>query len=379
MSAYPHRITYAIGNEGRWRFFPEIDRYDIACDMLDPADAISLSVPFRKDVWELVRGDNLVNVWIDDQRVFSGIIDDRERTVSREGSQVAFTARDKVGRLIDESAPLIRLEGLGIVDLAVRLVEGDLKVETSNATNRRLVTGAGGKRIAREPAIDRGATAKRKVEPGESKWAVLHHFLEEARLLAWASADGSTLVIGRPNYQQPAQWTFAVPAHDDLDAGGILSYRRKESLAERYSRIDVLRTIPGSEEEYGERLRQRGTARNGPAADGTGRDFRLPKRLTIRDDRGRAGSADDRARQEMAERDAGGNEVAISVWGHGQRPHAAAAPALYTFDTIADVDDQEIRERGAWYVTSVRYQGSKDEGQRTDLRMVPIGTDLRMA
>ena len=112
MTAPKHRVTYAIGTENDWRFFPEVNRYEIAADMLDPVDAISLVVPWSPDVWALTKPDNSVAVWIDDQCVFSGVIDDQDRDVSREGSTVSIAARDRMGRMVDESAPLISLAGL---------------------------------------------------------------------------------------------------------------------------------------------------------------------------------------------------------------------------------------------------------------------------
>jgi prophage tail gpP-like protein len=379
MSAYPHRVTYAIGNEGDWRFFPEIDRYDIACDMLDPSDGVQLVVPWSADVWALTKGDNQLNIWIDEQRVFSGIIDDRERNVSRSGSTVSISARDKAGRLVDESAPLIRFEGLGIVDLAQKLAGSLFQVTTSNATNRRLVTGRGGKTTTREPAIDRTPKAARKVEPGDSKADVLKHFLELGELIAWATSDGKSLVIGKPNYQQPVQWAFTISKPSSWNTTDVISYARRQSQAERYARIDAIGTLRGSEEDFGEKVRHRGSAKNGPNADGTGKDFRLPKRLIVHDDRMRAGGANDRAKREMAERDAAGNGATLEVWGHGRQPPGGTGMAIFAFDTLADIDDQEIPERGTWFLTAVRYMGGKDEGQTSELKMVPIGTDLRMA
>jgi prophage tail gpP-like protein len=370
-----HRVTYAIGNREGWRFFPEINAYDVACDILTPSDGVTLTVPWSSDVWRLIGGDNQVNIWIGNQRVFSGIIDGRDRNLSREGATATFTARDKVGRLLDESAPLIRLEGLGIVDLGVKLFGSLLKIDTSNASNRRLITGPAGKTAAREPAIDRGPQAKRKVEPGETKWAVFSHFLEEGRLLAWATADGSSLVVGRPNYQQKPQWSFVIDGWPG--DGSVIDYVRRESQADRFSRIDVL--VGRFSRKNGNLISQRGVARNGPADDGTGVDFRFPKRLIVKDDRVREATPDARAAREMAERDAGKDEILLTTWGHGQVRRGGAAAALYAFDTVADVDDREIPERGSWYLTSVRYTGDKESGQRTSLRMVPIGTDLRMA
>lgn len=378
-----HKVTIAIGNANRWGYVPQIRDYDFSSDMMEATDAFSLQLPTTSELWALSKPDNAINVFIDNIRVYSGIIDDRIRRLSKaEGSLIQINGRDKVGRLVDESAPLIQFAGLGIVDLAQKLCEDLLSVTTSNATNRRLIAGGASRKVTSEPPIERGKQAPKKVDPGETRWQVLQHFLEESGLLAWATADGSGLVIGKPNYTQSPLWSFLVakPNSSRAHEHNVMDLDYRDALAERYSTITAVGATKGSKSSYGSGVTQnRGTATNGPGPDGIGKDFRLKKRLIVQDD-GIHSPADaaKRAVREMAERDSHGKEIILATPGHGQREKPGGPVSLFTFDTIARVDDEEIDEAADWYVTGVRYSGDRSAGQRTTLRMIPVGSDLRM-
>lgn len=379
-----HNVSIAIGDAARWQWVDAVEGYSIAIDMLRPADAVTLRLPASLDMWELCKPDKRVNVFIDGTRVFSGIIDERKRTLRKsEGSLIEISARDKVGRLIDESAPLITYRGLGIVDLARKLASPLFDVTTSNASNRRLIVGPRLRQHSKEPPIDTGKGMKRKVQPGESIWQVLHFFLEESALLAWSSADGKNLIIGRPNYTQPAQWFFVSAGRDSRRAldTNVMEVEHVESFAERYSLIIAVGSKPGTATQYGNSVTGlRGIWKDGPNADGTGADFAIRKRLIVSDDGvGSTKGAQDRADREAAERNATGRRMRLVVAGHGHSFGDQQQPALYAVDTIARVIDEEIELEEDWFITGLRFRGSRSSGQTTDLDLVPVGTDLRMA
>jgi prophage tail gpP-like protein len=370
----PHEISIAVGNEASWQWSNAVDSYDFTSDMLAAADSFRLRFRFDADMWNLCEKDNAVQVFIDGVRVYYGLIDDRERLKARGKNEIEIAGRDRGGRLLDESAPLFSLRGLGILDLARKIVPSPLKVVASNLENRRLLVGPRLKSHSKEPAIDTGKGAKRKVEPGESRWQILQHFLEEAGCLAWVTADGRSLVVGKPNYQQQPQWVFLCPKDDSPNAsqGNVLELRRRESIAERYSKITVVGAYPNST----------GTSyswRDGPNDDGTGKTFRVPKRLIVQDDGiGSQKAAKTRAEREAAERDGQGTTLSIVVPGHGISFGDGSRPEVYCFDTIANVVDEDIGADERWYITRCTYSGSKSGvGQRTEIEMVPVGTDLR--
>lgn len=370
----PHEISIAVGNESAWQWSNAVDSYDFTSDMLAAADSFRLRFRFDREMWNLCEKDNAVQVFIDGVRVYYGLIDDRDRFKARGKNEIEIAGRDRGGRILDESAPLLSLRGLGIVDLAKKLAPSPLKVVTSNLENRWLLVGPKLKSHSKEPAIDTGRGAKRKVEPGESRWQILQHFLEEAGCLAWVTADGRSLVIGKPNYQQQPQWIFVCPSADSPNAneGNVLELHRHESIAERYAKITVVGAYPNSTgTSY--------TWRDGPNADGTGKTFRVPKSLIVQDDGiGSAKAAKARAEREAAERDGQGKTLRLVVPGHGARGADGERTSIYCFDTIANVVDEDIEADERWYVTRCTYSGSKSPvGQRTELEMVPVGTDLR--
>lgn len=376
---FPHVIRIAVGDENRWQWTQAIESYEIVADMMEVSDGTRMRFRFERELWDMCKPDRGVNVFIDDVQVFSGLIDERLRTKKKGTNEIEISARDKAGRMLDESARLIKLRGLGIVDLATKLVSPLLSVTTSNATNRRIVVGPRLKQHSKEPAIDTGKGAKKKVEPGETVWQVLSHFLEEGNLIAWCTADGKQLVLGKPNYQQQPQWRFMVPSagSPNVAEGNVEEIERKESIADRYSIVVAVGAHPGSTGRVG-------IAKNGPNADGTGLDFRVRKRLIVKDDGiGSAGDAKKRAEREMQERDGRGKSLVLRVPGHGATFGPEQRPALFAFDTIATVVDEDIDAVEDWYITRVVWSGKKGDGpgagQRTELGCVPVGTDLRIA
>lgn len=363
--------------------------YSISNDMLSAADDFSLTVaPMTREIWQALAPDSEVQVFIDGTRVLSGFIDDRVRTASKDGgSLLRVSGRDRGGRLVDESMDLTTFSGLTLRDLAKRISAPWFDdVVFSNADNRTLVRGRKGRKAAAygEPTPAQGilekSKAPKKVEPGEQRWSVLAPFLEAAQLLAWSSADGKHLIVGKPNYQQEAQFSFLIPARDSLhpQLANVEDYERIDSVADRYSSIRVVGASRGNARDYGRSVTARtAVVTDGSGPDGTGKDFRHRKNLIIADDDIRnTADAEARARREMLLRNARGQVIKLTVPGHSQRYEHNAFPTLFAFDTIAEVIDEEIGERGRYLITDVEFTSSKSSGAMTRMTLVPEGTEL---
>jgi hypothetical protein len=80
----------------------------------------------------------------------------------------------------------------------------------------------------------------------------------------------------------------------------------------------------------------------------------------------------------MAQRDQTRTVLKVTVDGHGQRYNSSSREAIYAFDTIADVFDEELDEGARMYITAVEFAGSKGSGETTTLTMVPVGTELSL-
>jgi prophage tail gpP-like protein len=367
--------------------------YEIDLDMLELADAWSVSLAFDRKAWQWAAPDNPIVIECNGRPVVTGLIDESTRRVDKSGgSLLELQGRDRGGRLVDSAAPLLDLTGLGIQDLARELVTaiGGFalfpRVELQNATNRRLMVGGGGgrARTSREPAIDTSPDrSDRRVRPGQTRAQILEDWLTQAGLLGWSSADGSTFVVGRPNYDQEPQFELRVPAPGSARRrdGNVLAMSSRETSGDRYSRIIVLGSGAGNARNFGSNVQRRGVALQGPNPDGTGRSFTLPKDLIIVDDDLRSqAAAQARADHEMALRESLAAQITATVRGHSQPVGATGARANFAADTLVRVVDEEIDAPGNprdWLITRVHFTGGRD-GRTSTLTMVPRGTDLRM-
>lgn len=375
----PHEIVIEVGAPERgWVRARGGEAYAVSLDLLTAADAVALRFPFRRELWDAARPDNEVRVLVDGACYVHAIIDSRTFSTGK-GDQVSIAGRDIMGRLVDESAPLITYDGLGIVDLVERMLPPGptrnglaQRVATSNARNRQLVGRAGDARG--EPAIvPRQRAQERKVNAGETQWSVLHHFLEEAGWLATASGDGTEIVIMRPNFLQVPRYAFV---YNGPGAAGnnVEECTLREDLADSFSSITALgrpRDSAGKRSKHGWRS---STWKDHDTADGTGRRFRRRKQLIVHDDG--ATDMEARAKREARERDADANTLQVTMRGHAFA--GADGPVFYYPDTVALVALDVVGVRGLWYVTTVRLTGDARDGQRTELDLVPLGTDLRM-
>ncbi len=385
-----HDVQVVLGGENDPKAVAEVEATMVVNDMLELADEFELAFPWTKELWELSKPDTEAEVYIDGSRVLTGYIEDRVRTAGRSsGSSITISGRDRGGRLIDESAPLVTFADLGIADLAEKLVAPWFEtVSLSNARNRALIRGRGRRLagVSSEPPILAGKNVQRKVEPGESRAQVLTHLLEEAGYLGWSSADGREFIIGEPNYSQAPQWHFFFGAAGSARGAeiNVEELEFTESVGDRYSIIEACGSSRGDASNYGRNvLRYRGVYRDSTLTpDGVGGTFRHRKRLLVSDQDVRSAKmAQERAEREAAVRNASGIKLELTVGGYGQQllgAPSSAAPAIYCFDTVARWEDEEAEIDGDFYITKVEFTEDRSGGQQTKLSLVPVGTELRI-
>jgi len=408
--------------------------YTISVDMLQPADAFTMSVRFTQEAWELLTLDQEITVCVDSTKILTGYIDEREKVSEPGGgTTIQISGRDKTGRLVDESSPLFQYGGLRLRELAERIVgirdDADPIFESvtlTNTRNRSLLrnvrsrkakevqepvlnsivgtfrplAGTFGyeipeitvgptqlRKIERPPIIDpgiyTGRAAQKKVPPGTSRWGVLEGFLREARLLAWSTGDGKELFIGLPNYDQDLQYMFFEASAESTNRDETnCAIRIRHSNAERYSRITAVGASKATGASYGSNVSKRmAVVFDNPenTTDGTGISFRRRKALIVADDSIKnARDALERAEREKLERDANAVEVVVNAPGHSQQRAAGVEPSLFTVDTMARVIDEDTKTKADMLVTAVEYRQSRDEGTTTELRLVPRGTLLQL-
>lgn len=196
------------------------ERYDIDSDLMTPADAwhVELAQTEIKLPPSVEIGAG-VQVRVGGQTVLSGLLDDREHGVTKNGHSLMLSGRDAAGVLIDCSAPIFSAQKLDLEQIVAKVVR-PLSIRKIRISAEKLLT--------RE---------KVNVEPGDTAWDALKHAAEANGLWPWVDPDG-TLVVGGPDYTTPVVDTLVMR----LDGRGnnIEQVAEKRSQVPRYSDMTVL-------------------------------------------------------------------------------------------------------------------------------------------
>lgn len=377
MSTFPpvHRVSIVVDGS-------EVSRplsYEITNSLLDASDSFSFVGAWSREMWELCRTDRPVRVIIDGTTRITGYIDSR-RKQSSDGT-ITITGRDKIGRMVQESAPQVNFSGLTLKSLAEKIAIAPhlfQSVVFSNAKNRKVLRGKGHKaRDSGHVYVDQAVGTR--IEPGQARMAVLNDLLEQAAYSAWSSGDGRQLIIGQPDYRQEVQYRFVQAAQGSSRSSNVEDMSIEDSVADRFSRYLYLGAGPGTDANYGIAPSTRyGEAKDVDAtADGTGRDFSQPKILIVSDrhDLSSRKEARRRAAREKARRDMKRHTVSVIAPMHGQLVEGSEI-TLFAPDTLAFVEDEEIGLSGVYLVASCRYRANRDIGEVTDLELLPRGTEI---
>lgn len=355
------------------------ESYEISQSMRTPADAFTLSRPFDRAAWDLLRPDRPIKVLIDEVTVLTGFIDDSEKSDNGADS-ITISGRDKVGRLVQESAPGVSYRGLTERDLIARVASPWFtKVTNSNARNRKVVRGRGRQAVVGDEPIKLDTRGGTSIEPGQARWAVIEELLRQSGHLCWSSGDGRELIVGLPNYNQAIQWSIFHPSDTSTRGleGNALAFGIKRSTGDRYSKIVVVGSGAGTDANYGAAVSSRyGEAKDNPLTpDGHGTTFSAPKRLVLVEDVQSRAEATSLAKREMARRALDSLRVNATLPLHGQ-VLSGARRALFALDTMARVEDEVTGLAGAYLVDSLQFTGSRQNGQRTKLSAIPKGTEV---
>lgn len=374
MIVAPHTVSIVVdGQEVRgWT------DYAITSSIMDPVDTFTMSLPWSREAWDLLRPDRSVRVTIDGVTVLRGMLDDRESP--GDDDSITVSGRDRIGRLVQESAPAFSYNGQSLTQVIARLADPWFtRVTLSNARNRRVLRGKGHKAEAgAEPIIVEPRADGMLAEPGQTRWAIIEELLSQAGLMAWSAGDGTELIVGLPNYGQSPQWRFFRPRPGSLRASeGNASIGVRDSTADRYSQVIVVGSGRGTRTNYGAAVAsRRGEALDSPhSADGTGEDFTYAKRLVIHSPVQSTREATAMAERELRRRRAQGEVITVSVPWHGQ-VSGGVYRTIYTPDTMANLECERTGRRGAYLVTSCKYTSRRGDGERTDMELVPRGAEL---
>lgn len=351
--------------------------------MITPADQFVLRMPFSKTAWFTMRNDARITIKADDTIMLDGFIEKRIRQ-GRSGI-LEVHGRDRVGRMVDESAPSIDYTGMTVIEAVRRLASPWFRPENvilSNAKNRRLRRGKG-RRVAagNEPIVTINVRVPRRgrVHPGETRWQMTHEILSRAGLIGYSSSDGKELIIGKPNQTQAAQYLFKLAAPGSSSKTTVRDLTITEDSGDRFSLYLCAGVGGQNDTNYGKNvIDNRGVAFDNPfnRIDGTGLDFIHPKRMFLPE---RAfedfGDADRVAKNEKLRRDLKRHMISVEMHTFGQNL-GTSEPTLFAPDTVARVIDEEIDLDDRYLILSCSYSFNRDNADRTTIHMVPVGTEI---
>ena len=355
---------------------------NIQCSMIVPSDSFVMRIPFQLSIWNALRRGSRMTIRADGVTLLDGFIDKRQK--SKKSGVIEVSGRDRVGRLVDESAPAIDYTGMTIEEAVRRLISpwfGQLTL--SNAKNRRLRRGKG-RRVAagNEPVVTVNVKVPRRgnVHPGQSRWQMIHEIVGRSGLIAYSSADGKEFFVGKPNHVQEPQYLFIAPSDDNTDKlCTVKDLTIVEDDGERFSMYLCAGTGGQGDTNYGTNVvDNRGVVFDNPfnRIDGTGRDFLFPKRMFL-PERGFESFRDAErvAQNEQNRRDFSRHIATIECVGFGQNLDNTDI-TLFAPDTVARVIDQDTETDGKYLVVDCSFSFDRDQGDYTNMHAVPVGTEI---
>lgn len=354
---------------------------NIQSSMIQAADHFVLRVPATSEAWLKFRRGARIAIRADGTTMLDGFIDRRE--VDARDGVIEISGRDRVGRLVDESAPAVNYTGMTILEAVKRLASPWFDVVTlSDARNRRIRRGKGRRAASgNEPVVTINVRVPRRgqVHPGEARWHIIHEIASRAGLIVYSSSDGKELFIGKPNRNQDAQYLFA-----DCEPGSsmkttVRNLRFVEDDGDRFSMYLVAGVGGQGDTNYGTNvIDNRGIALDNPfnRIDGTGRDFIHPKRMFLPEQAFDSyGDAAQVAKIEKDRRDYHRHVAHIEMAGFGQYLGTAAA-TLFAPDTVARVVYERLGIDEPYIVVSASYSFVRDQGDTTTMEAVPVSTEI---
>lgn len=354
---------------------------NIESSMITPADKFVLRMPLTELAFRTFRRGARITIQADGVTLLDGFID--RRNAQGAADVLEISGRDRVGRLVDETAPAIDYSGMTILDAVRRLAHPWFdEVTIDNSRNRRIRRGKG-RRVASgtEPVVTFNVRVPRRgnVHPGQTRWQIIHEICSRAQLICYSSSDGKELFIGKPNRSQSAQYLFALTLPGSSMATNVRDMDIVEDDGDRYSMYQVAGVGGQSDTNYGSNVTDnRGAAFDNPfnRKDGTGRDFIHPKRMFL-PERAFDSYADAQsvALNEQARRDYHRHLMSVEMQGFGE-DLGGSQSTLFAPDTIGRCVLEKLRIDDSYLITSCSYSFARDNADTTVLHMAPVATEI---
>ncbi len=222
------KISLRIGDKAIEHFIS----YSIDADLYTPADAfrLELSVPETA-----VKAGMRCEVFVNDRKELTGIIDRVTRRVSKNGQTLSVEGRDLMGLLVDSCCEsFVSVKNKSIKELAELLLPTVPYINRKSIVYQKSVTG---KDKVTTDMIDAPQKIM-QIEPGMTIFDVLKSAAITRGLIFYSLPDG-TLVFGRPKAKGEPAFSLQLKKKDSA-GNNALDSELCDDISRRYSKITVM-------------------------------------------------------------------------------------------------------------------------------------------
>ncbi len=206
--------------------------YDIDSDFLIPADSFTFSLGKSGGVQVLPNfaGKTAV-VKINGETILTGIVDNTQHRIAKNGRSYTINGRDKASILLDCSAPITNVQGLSLLDAV-----------------KKIVTPLGIKAVQLK-AEKNPTLSKVDIDVGESAWEAIMRCANSAGLHCWFDPKG-VLIVGGADYAQPPVATlYCVKESGDARKNNFVDATLSYDVSQSYSEVTFLAQKHGTESD----------------------------------------------------------------------------------------------------------------------------------
>ncbi|WP_394847406.1 hypothetical protein LZC95_08065 [Pendulispora brunnea] len=225
------------------------------------------------------------------------------------------------------------------------------------------------------PAGQTNFAASIQTKLGERWYDFVRRYLDRGGLFLWSGVDGG-YILSQPNAHQKPVYRI-IRRRGQHDNGVNVTYAEyANETTHRHSTVVVYGRGGGRkygrtkakgafvDDEMFNGFRQHAEAAGGP--DETG----YRRAIVLRDNNvGTVGQAEFLALRKLAEERRAGWSVVYKLAGHTTPTIQGGGRAVWTFDSIVEVDDDEFALHGTYYIESVEYARGSD-GTTTTVRLM---------
>lgn len=229
----------------------------------------------------------------------------------------------------------------------------DFTLQTSNAANRKAITGVGVVQIADPDGGENPQTQKinrvLQCKVGERQYHHVKKCLDRAGLFLWASTTLNFFILSEPNAKQRPAYRIVRQRGADRNAVNVISATFNNDTAGRYSEAIVY--AKGGGKKFGR------VTTSGAFVDDEMFNLGFTRPMVLKDATvTNAEQAEFYARRKLAETRRAGWQLSYTLAGHSTPSLIGGQRAVWAVDTVVEVDDEEFGLQGQFYIESVEFR-----------------------